>query len=764
MNKKLYKLMDWPEIEGIIYADEAHPEKVLGARIHGNQTLIQAFLPMASQVSVLYGSEEKEYPMECMDEDGFYAVLVPGKNKEPYKFRMKPKAENGGKVSVFADPYGYDVSITEKESQKWNAGTSYHAYRFMGAHEVILDKTAGVLFRVWAPEAVRVSVIGEFNQYDGRVHPMMLDGKTGIFGLFIPGMTAGTAYQYEIRQKGGTVTVKADPYARQLVTENEHVQMSVVPACDTYVWKSEKPKNDKESPVLVYEPDFTEVHDKLHETVLWLKENGYTHVAIGNILKENTAQTSVHEPLAFYALRDEYCSDAELKKIVDAFHEAGIFVIADYAAACFSTAKELLGQYDGSCLYEHLDGRQGAHPGFSVALFHYARPQVTDFLISAALRLVDEFHVDGIRFCDTSFMLYLDYGKNDGEWIPNMYGGNENLEGIEFLKHCVSILKKEYPDVMLVTDEFSGWQNMTKALDQDGFGFDRKWNYAYINELMRYLAVDPINRKNYHHELTMSYLYCDLEKFMLAISRDYMEKCECSMDNMYGHDLEKIDLAQRKLLYAYSMVHPGSKYFMKMFDPALDGFVKDCNALYLEHPALLPEDAGQFEWINNISANECVLVFERKSKDETLIITVNFANCAWENHKIGVPYDGKYREIFSTDAQKYLGDGKCNPRVLKSKKDECDMRENSIRVTLAPLSLSVFLYVPYSEKELEQMRQKELERLKKQEEARRKKEKLKKEKAKIRASLKEELARKIAKAEEEIAKGSEYPNKKGRKS
>ena len=246
---------------------------------------------------------------------------------------------------------------------------------------------------------------------------------------------------------------------------------------------------------------------------------------------------------------------------------------------------------------------------------------------------------------------------------------------------------------------------------------------------------------------------------MLAVSKDYMEKSECSLAQMYGQDDESLSIAQKKLLYAYSMVHPGSKYFMKLFDASMDEFVKDCNALYLKRPALrFAADADNFEWINNISANECVLVFERKWKDETLLVAVNFANCTWENHKIGVPFDGKYREIFSTDDKKYLGGGQCNSRVIKCKKDECDMREHSIRITMAPLSVSVFEYVPYTEKELEQMRQKELERLKKQEEARKKKELLKKEKEKIKASLKEELAKKIAKAEEERAKGSEYKN------
>ena len=778
MNKKLYKLMNWPEIEGIIYADEPHPEKILGAQIIGNQTLIQAFLPMADQVSVLVGTDEKEYPMECMDEDGFYAVLVPGKIKEEYLFRMKSGGKDGEKKQTvtFADPYVFDVSLSGAEVQKWNAGTHYHTYRLMGAHITQINGTNGILFRVWAPEALRVSVVGTFNNYDGRVHPMIFDETTGIFSLFIPGLSAGTTYQYEIRKKGGMIILKADPYAEKLINEEDRYQISVVPEADDYSWKAEAlPTFAKEAePLLVYELDLQnllkkEVRGKgaeaaFTETVEWVKAMGYTHVSIGNVLAENTAQTAVHEPLAFYALNADFTSQTELKLLVDLFHQAGIYVIIDYAAACFCHAKELLEHFDGSCLYEHMDERQGYHHGFGVSLFHYGRPQVTDFLISSVVRLVEQFRADGIRFCDTSFLLYLDYGKHDGEWLPNMYGGTENLEGIEFLKHSISILKKKFPNLMLITDEFSGWRNMTQPLDQEGFGFDWKWNYAYTNELLRYLAVNPVNRSNYHQELTMSYLYRYLERFMLSVSKDYMQKSECSLEQLYGQDNEKLMLSQKKMIYAYSMVHPGSKYFMQLFDHTYDEFVRDCNALYLTHPALWHfDEEDNFEWINSISANECVLVFMRKSKEETLLVTVNFANCAWENHKIGVPFDGKYREIFSTDNRKYLGDGQCNTRILKSKKDECDMRENSIRVTMAPLSVSVLTYVPYTEKELEQMRLKEQERLKKQEEARKKKEKLKKEKAKIRASLKEELAKKIAKAEEEIAMGSEYKKGKGKK-
>lgn len=770
MNKKLYKLMNWPEIEGVIYADEAHPDNILGPQlIKGNQTLIQAFLPGAEAVRVLVGKEKKEFPMECMDEDGYYAVLIPGKVKSDYKFCMDMVVDGEKEMKIFADPYAFDVALTEKEVQKWNAGTHYQTYEFMGAHETEMEGVKGVMFRVWAPEAVRVSVVGKFNGYDGRVNPMILDESTGIFSLFIPGLAAGEAYQYEIRKKGGMIILKADPYATKLVNDGERYQVSVVGGASAYNWKAkELPAFAKDAePLLVYEMDLQELLTEVRKSgnadevfakmAGWVKAMGYTHVSVGNVLAENTAQTAVHEPIAFYALKDDFTSEAQLKKLVDVFHEAGIYVIMDFAAACFCHAPELLECFDGSCLYEHLDERQRYNHGFNVSLFHYGRPQVTDFLISAVVRLVAEFKADAIRFCDTSFMLYLDYGKNEGEWLPNMYGGNENLEGIEFIKHCTSILKKKFPQLMLITDEFSGWRNLTNPLDQDGFGFDWKWNYAYTNELLRYLAVDPVSRSNYHSDLTMSYLYMYLEQFMLAVSKDYMEKSECSLKQMYGAEDEALMLAQKKLLYAYSMVHPGSKYFMKLFDASLDEFVKDCNALYLKRPALcFGTDADNFEWINNISANECVLVFERKCKDETLLIAVNFANCAWENHKIGVPFDGKYREIFTTDDKKYMGGGQCNSRVLKCKKDECDMREHSIRITMAPLSVAVFEYVPYTEKELEQMRQKELERIKKQEEARKKKELLKKEKEKIKASLKEELAKKIAKAEEEIAKGSEY--------
>lgn len=783
MNKKLFKLMNWPEIEGIIYADEAHPEKVLGAHGKGNQTLVQAFFPNINQICVVTGQPEKTYSMECMDEDGFYAALVPGKIKTDYHYVVKYTEQESGKekTAVFADPYAYSVPLSEHEKQKWKAGTHYHTYRMMGAHAARMGEVEGVLFRVWAPEAVRVSVVGPFNHYDGRVYPMILDEETGIFSLFIPGLSKDVPYQYEIRKKGGAIIVKADPYAG-IMTDDDQGHYHICRGLETelsYKWKAPSVKKKEKSgklPRLVYELDLNEFLSKarasgdyeteLEKEVGFLSAMGYTHVALTSVLAENTDMRAVHEPLSFYALNQGFLEEKELFLLVDLFHEAGMYVIMDYSAACFCRAPELLNRYDGSCLYEHLDERQGYHPQFQVSLFHYGRPQVTDFLISGALRLLEVYHADGIRFCDTSFLLYLDYAKNEGEWIPNMYGGNENLEGIEFLKHCSSILKKLYPEALLITDEFSGWRNMTLPLSQDGFGFDEKWNYAYMNELLKYLAVNPINRSGHHHELTMSFLYQYLEKFMLALSRDYLDKCECGLMNIYGKDIPELWEAQKKLLYAYTMLHPGSKYFMKLFDEEYHTFIADCNHLYLEHPALYAMDDSQegFEWINSISANECVLLFLRKCAGQTLLAAVNFANCSWENHKTGVPFDGKYKEIFNTDDVKYHGSGVGNPRILKSKKDECDMRENSIRITLAPLSVSVFEYIPYTQAELDQMKQKELEKRKKQEEARKKKERLKKEKEKIKASLKEELARKIAQAEEEIAMGSEYKQERGKKS
>ncbi len=799
MTKKVYRYMNWPEIEGIIYSDTDQPGELLGAHTVGSQTLIQAFLPGADAVSVVADGQKAEFPMELADEAGYFAALLPLKRIKGYRLKITYHEQGKEKEQVkeIYDPYAYpaeecgyieagnrqapnaryaqavnaDALSDPGQMKLFHAGTQYSAWKYMGAHRAVCRGVEGVLFRVWAPQAQRVSVIGSFNSYDGRVHQMNRSTVTDMFELFIPGLKEGTGYQYEIRKRDGEIALKSDPYASYLYDEEGHYLLARVEG-QSHVWTDAdwKKKNAIAAggPIHICELSIasflgeeTDSDKQIAAADAKAKElsgAGYTHVGLQNVMLMNTENHSVHETVGFYAVNAMLGDADRLRVVVDRLHAHGLAVIFEWAPGCFSNAPELLAEYDGTCLYEHLDARQGFHNAYHVRLFQYGRPEVASFLLSSLHYLIEEFHADGIRLCDTSFMLYLDYGKPAGEWIPNLYGGNENTDAIEFIKHAVSMVKHCHPEVLMITDEASGWQNLTTPLSEDGFGFDYKWNYGLINDLLRYMTVPYCERKRFHHELTLSYLYMYKERFINALSEDYILKSDCGLACM---NTEQADLrmAAQRLLYAYLILHPGAKLDNEAYQPAeLKRYMAALNKFYLANPALYETDGEEkgFEWINSISANESVLLFLRRSDMQILLVGINFSDQTRTSHKSGVPFDGKYKEIFNTDSVEYGGSGNVNSRTLKAKKDECDTREYSIRMNLAPVSAAVFEYVPYTESELKQMQEKEMERQRKKEEEQRRKEQLKKKKDKIRASLKEELARKIAQAEAEIESGSEY--------
>lgn len=844
MTKKIYRYMNWPEIEGIIYSDTDQPGELLGPHAAGSQTLVQAFLPGADEAAVITDMLKAEYPMELADEAGYFAALLPFKKVKEYRLRVKytrqeedqsgnegqtqagdesqPKdagrSKAGGRskaagqsheiTTEIHDPYAFpaeecayidqpeeapkkgavsakgndghsaDALSDPAQMQSFHAGTQYCAWKYMGAHRAVCRGVTGILFRVWAPEAQRVSVVGEWNCYDGRVHQMNRSTVTDVFELFIPDLKEGIGYQYEIRKRNGDIVLKSDPYASYLYDGDEHYLLARVER-QTYSWSSAdlkrshtgraaEPMHICEISLMTLLGDETEKEMQskaLEAKAKELADAGYTHVEIQDTMLRNTDNHSVHETIGFYAVNGLLGDSDRLRLVTDRLHAQGLSVILEWAPGCFSKAGELLSEYDGTCLYEHLDPRQGFHNAYQVKLFQYRRPEVASFLLSSLNYLIEEFHADGIRVCDTSFMLYLDYGKNIGEWIPNLYGGNENTDAIEFLKRAVSMVKQRHPDVLMITDEASGWQNLTKPLSEDGFGFDYKWNYGLVNDLLRYLTIPYYERKRFHHELTLSYLYMYKERFINALSEDYILKSDCGLACMKT-DQADLKAATARLIPAYLILHPGAKFDSEAYKPQeLKKYISSLNRFYLANPALYKADEDEvgFEWINSISANESVLLFLRRSDMQTLLIGINFSDQTWMSRKAGVPYDGKYKEIFNTDSVEFGGGGVVNPRTLKAKKDECDTREYSIRINLAPMSASVLQYIPYTEDEIRQMQDKELERQRKKEEEQRKKERLKKKKEKIRASLKEELARKIAQAEAEIASGSEYRSG-GRKS
>ena len=742
MDERLYELMDWAAIEGIVYSEEDHPHEILGPHMTEDGLLIQAFIPTAVSVAVCMKGDKTEYPMEMEDEEGFFAALIPDAKSADY--HLKVTFDNGDTEKI-RDPYSFAPVITEEETKKFNAGICYNIYEKLGAHPMTIKGTKGVLFAVWAPNAMRVSVVGDFNLWDGRRHPMRRLWDSGIFELFIPGIQENDIYKYEIKAKGGLTYLKADPYAN--AAELRPNTASVVTNLKGFDWKDDawlkerKKKDLKKQPMSILEihlgsfrrPPVEEQDEKYFYTYRelapmvadYVKEMGYTHVELMPVMEHPLDASWGYQVTGYYAPTSRYGSPKDFMYFVNYMHEQGIGVILDWVPAHFPRDTFGLCAFDGTCLYEHLDPRKGAHPHWGTLIYNYGRPEVRNFLIANALFWADKYHADGIRMDAVASMLYLDYGKNDGEWVANMYGGNENLEAIEFLKHLNSIFKKKYPDVCLIAEESTAWPKITAPVEEDGLGFDFKWNMGWMNDFTGYMSLDPYFRSYHHGELTFSMIYAYSEDFILTLSHDEVVHGKASMIGKMPGNRES-QFANLRVAYGFMAAHPGKKLLFMGQDfgqydewseekgvewelleypehQQMHRYYKDLNDFYTSHPAMYQLDYNPdgFEWINSINANENTVSFVRKTrkKEEMLLIICNFAPITWEKKKIGVPYPGKYKEIFNSDRKEYGGTGVVNARVKQSRKDEADDRPDSITINVPPMSMVVFSYIKPAVKE-----------------------------------------------------------------
>lgn len=738
MEEKLYDYMDWAEIEAVVYSEENHPRDILGPRVTEDGILIQAFFPGATRAAVHTIRDGKQTEMVCEDEAGFFAVLLPGKKIPSYTLIYW---DGDGNQMEHYDPYAYPMQFTEQEQKQFENGICYSIYEKLGAHPVKIDGVSGVYFAVWAPNAIRVSVVGNFNNWDGRAYQMNLL-ESGIYELFIPGVRAGDIYKYEIKAKGGLTYLKSDPYANaaQLRPNNA----SVVVDLGKYAWQDENwmkkrgvTQGDK-APISVYEvhlgswkkPDdgreFYNYREIAPMLASYVKELGYTHVELMPVMEHPLDESWGYQVTGYYAPTARYGTPDDFRYFMDTMHQNDIGVILDWVPAHFPRDTFGLSAFDGTCLYEHFDPRQGSHPHWGTLIYNYGRPEVKNFLIANALFWAKEYHADGIRMDAVASMLYLDYGKQDGEWVANIYGGNENLEAIEFLKHLNSIFKKEFPDALLIAEESTAWPKVTGDLDDEGLGFDYKWNMGWMNDFLSYMKCDPYFRKNNYGQLTFSMLYAYSEDFILVFSHDEVVHGKGSMiGKMPGETLEQ-KAANLRAAYGFYMGHPGKKLLFMGQDFAqvdewnenaslewnlleypvhnqMQAFVKDLNSLYARYPAVsrLDYHPDGFEWIN-CSYNELSMVmFVRKTEkpEETLFFVCNFDNMAHPKFRVGVPFAGKYKEILNSDAKVYGGSGMVNSRMKSSKKMEWDERENSIEIDIAPMSVCVFTCTPAPEKE-----------------------------------------------------------------
>ena len=731
MTKKLYKMMNWPVIEEIIYSESQDPHAILGPHVQGNGTLIQAFFPGAQKVTLQLTKDMAEKEMELADDDGFFAVWLPVKNVGAYRYIVS--YENGS-VETMQDAYRHECLITAEDEEKFAMGVHYTVYEKLGAHPLNLDGEDGVYFAVWAPNALRVSTVGDFNHWDGRIHQMR-KLPSGIFEIFIPGVKAGDNYKYEIKLKTGLTYLKADPYgnAAQLRPETA----SVVADLRNFKWedkefiKKRKTFQKENAPISVYElylgsflapkdeeeyANYREIADKL---IPYVKEMGYTHVELMPVMEHPLDASWGYQVIGYYAPTARYGTPEDFMYFVNELHKAGIGVILDWVPAHFPRDIYGLSSFDGTCLYENPDEQRRSHPHWGTLVFDYGRPEVSNYLIANALFWVEKFHADGIRMDAVASMLYLDYGRNPGEWTANIYGGNENLEAVELIKHLNSMMGKRNPGVLRIAEESTAWPMVTGSLEDGGLGFDLKWNMGWMNDYLDYIKYDPYFRSHHHSELTFSMIYAYSEKFMLVFSHDEAVHGKSSMlGKMPGEREQKF--ANLRLTYAYMFTHPGRKLLFMGQDigefsewnemrqtewellkypdhKGMAALVKKLNELYTTKPALYEWDDKPegFAWINSINSAENLLTFMRRTrkKESLLVVAANFSGVE-KQVKIGVPYEGSYKEILNTDAEQFGGSGMVNKRTKRAVKKEWDDRPYSVSITLAPLSASILEFRP----------------------------------------------------------------------
>ncbi|MCR5120517.1 MAG: 1,4-alpha-glucan branching enzyme [Lachnospiraceae bacterium] len=808
MNKKLYDLMDWAKIEEVVYGECDHPSDFLGPHHAGTSTLIQAFFPGAEGVLILVeGSEgvrgkkvKQEISMELADEAGFFAALVSGRNIK-YSYLVsypgenvntkKKKVKSESLVTVEKkDPYAFKRLLKTEDEERFLSGCDDKAFRYMGSHKTTADGVRGCVFRVWAPSAVRVSVLGDFNRNNGLENQMNRLDDSGIFELFIPGVEEGEAYRYEILTRDGAM-VKKDPYA--LCATEDGADRTAYTA--SYEWKDEKWMAGRKKgtwdkkPLNIYEFHPESLSDKnkagIKKFASYVKKLGYTHVMM---MPQMSAEDKLgYHPLQLFESAFDNGEPEKLMAFVDALHNENLGVIMEWAPGDFSNKAEGLGCFDGAALYEYPDFKRGVDPRTGKYMFNFGKAGVKDYLFSALEYWIESFHIDGLCTLDMDSILYLDYYRGYGEWSPNIFGGVEHLEAIEFIKEMNRRLHAKKSGLILIASQ-AGASGQITGDGREELGFDLTTDNNCIRELEEYLSSDPIQRAGMHEKLTESMLYQYCENYLLGIMHEKFSFDQPGLITKMWGDEEKKS-ANLKLLYTYLAIHVGrtvnfmgQEYgekesfqpwgnidvFAERSDAELKmlEFTKELNSFVLAHPSLYAyEDKDEgFEWIRENAADDNVIAFMRAGKaGDELLAVFNFANAAREDYRLGVPKEGKYEEIFASDIEAFGGERNATGDMSISRYEKNDGREYSVKLSLNPLSAHVYRFVPYTKEENEAIEKRRIEIEKRRREAEMKRRELNEKRGKIRRDLRKELEDKIRSAEEAIASGSENRNgKKGK--
>ncbi len=714
------------EIERIINGESHDPFKILGAHYvlyEGKRVVtVRIFHPWAKEAYIL--KENEKVKMENLRE-GFFEKIFPEERKIfPYKVFIIPYY---GEPFTYIDPYSFLPVITDYDKHLFNEGNHKRIYEKLGAHLITHQGVEGCHFAVWAPNAKRVSVISDFNAWDGRIHQMRVLGSSGIWEIFLPMVKGGEKYKYEIKTKEGYLLIKSDPYG--FYSEKRPCTASIVHKIEGFKWEDEdyikerERKNVLEKPLSIYEvhlgsfrrvPEeenrFISYKEAKELLIPYVKEMGFTHIEFLPLAEHSLDESWGYQVTGYFSPTSRYGKPEDLMDLVNFAHREGIGIILDWVPGHFPTDGHGLSGFDGTALYEHKDPRKGYHPDWKTAIFNFGRAEVSNFLISNALYWFEKFHIDGLRVDAVASMLYLDYSRKEGEWIPNEYGGRENLEAISFLKRVNEITHSSFPGIMMIAEESTAFPMVSKPTYLGGLGFTFKWNMGWMHDTLRYMSKDPIYRKYHHNDLTFSLLYAFSENFILPLSHDEVVHGKGSLiGKMSGDWWQKF--ANLRTLYLYFFTHPGKKLlFMgqefaqfKEWDCkcsldwhllqykehlGIQKLVKDLNNLYKKEPSLWLKDISYegFEWISHEDVENSVISYLRKDgKGDFLIVVLNFTPVVRENYRIGVPHSGFYKEIINTDSEIYGGSNVGNGGGVWAEPIPYHLYSNSISLKLPPL-------------------------------------------------------------------------------
>jgi len=729
--------IDLENVSALLEGRHSRPFELLGpqrVRTDGEMAWsVRAFLPQSRQAWLVDPRDRSSRPMRRIHPAGLFEAVCPWLETASAAGYLLRVADDSSESSLLRDPYAFPGSLSDLDAHLLGEGRHWEAYNRLGAQLRQCQGVAGVNFAVWAPNATSVAVVGDFNRWDGRCHLMQQRTASGIWELFVPGLRAGEKYKFRVRAASGDVVDKSDPYG--FAAELPPRTASIVADLAQFSWTDSewlarrRQRDARQHPMSIYEVhlgSWRRQTDRLHgwlnyrelahRLVDYCRRLGFTHIELLPVSEHPYSGSWGYQTVGYFAATSRYGIPEDFMYLVDYCHRHGIGVILDWVPAHFPKDGHGLRRFDGTALYEHDDPRRGEHPDWGTLIFNYGRNEVRNFLVANALFWFDKYHIDGLRVDAVASMLYLDYSRKEGEWLPNEHGGRENLDAIAMIREVNRESHARFPGVLTIAEESTAWPGVSHPVDQGGLGFSFKWNMGWMNDTLRYMRQDPIHRRHHHNQLTFGLMYAYSENFVLPLSHDEVVHGKRSLLGQMPGDLWQ-KFANLRLMFAHMWTHPGKKLLfmggefgqwnewssdaelqwdLLQWDShrGLQRMIADLNALHAREPALhaLDHEPAGFEWIDCENRAESTLSFIRRGADpgDFLVVIANFTPVVRQRFAVGVPQPGLYRELFNSDSTYYGGSNAGNATAVPATNTPAFGRPWSLAITLPPLAIVMF--------------------------------------------------------------------------